>query len=458
MQGFLAKTQATAIIVRHLMGQSRIPYLPEERLRKIRDARVRRIVHYAAETVPYYRDLLRELKIDPRDIRRAEDLEHLPLVTKAFVREHADLFLSTSASGKSAIPLRTSGTSGIPLTVWHDRESFLARFAYELREKAVDIHMLGRRPGYREVAIVFPGNVGSYAASWMRENTFVPYGVRVLRLSVLEPLTQTVAAINNFRPDLLKGYGSYLEMLFKTVAARGMHMHLPRLAVYFSDQMTDKGRRLIEHDFGVPVLSRYSAVEAAKIGFECEERRGFHVHSDLTHLKIVDPAGRPAPTGEVGKVVISNLVNRGTVLINYLLGDRAALTGQLCPCGRTLPLLAALDGRSDHVIHLSSGETVPPATIWMLFEGPAHDGGDDVLQYSLIQHTRDRFELRLATANRGAFERAVPRLLSRLRDVLGTVVIETVYYKGRLSLPEGGKVRTIVSHVDGETRGKSCRC
>jgi hypothetical protein len=41
-----------------------------------------------------------------------------------------------------------------------------------------------------------------------------------------------------------------------------------------------------------------------------------------------------------GEVVVSNLVNRETVLLNYRLGDVAASLPDRCPCGRSLPLLS----------------------------------------------------------------------------------------------------------------------
>src|SRR4030067_870432 len=106
--------------------------------------------------------------------------------------------------------------------------------------------------------------------------------------------------------------------------------------------MSDGGREFFERELGIPVYSRYNAVEAFKIGFTCEERQAFHLNSDLTHVRIVDADGKPCAAGQTGEVIISNLVNRATVLLNYRLHDVAALSDELCPCGRTLALLCAL--------------------------------------------------------------------------------------------------------------------
>ena len=83
-------------------------------------------------------------------------------------------------------------------------------------------------------------------------------------------------------------------------------------------------------------MSRYNAAEAFKIGFYCEQRTGFHLHEDLCHVRIAGADGATAGPGEVGRIVISNLVNRASVLLNYPIGDLGAIAAEPCPCGRTL--------------------------------------------------------------------------------------------------------------------------
>jgi phenylacetate-CoA ligase len=69
-------------VLRLLPAQHRIPFLPREKVAALRDARIRDIVRYAAETVPHYRDLFAREGIDPREIRSASELRQLPLIDK----------------------------------------------------------------------------------------------------------------------------------------------------------------------------------------------------------------------------------------------------------------------------------------------------------------------------------------------------------------------------------------
>ena len=142
---------------------------------------------------------------------------------------------------------------------------------------------------------------------------------------------------------------------------------------YAGDTMSDAGRRLIETEFGIPVLSAYNAVVCFKIGFTCERRAGFHLHEDLCDVRVVDQAGDDVPPRERGEVVVSNLVNRATVLLNYRLGDVARLEDEPCDCGRTARRLVDLEGRVDDLIELESGEYVYPTRVWrcLLYTSPS---------------------------------------------------------------------------------------
>ncbi len=168
----------------------------------------------------------------------------------------------------------------------------------------------------------------------------------------------------------------------------------PKVVMYVGETLPAERRRWIEHELGAHVMSRYCAAEAFKIGYFCEERTGFHVHDDLCHVRVLRRDGTAADPGEAGEVVISNLVNRATVLLNYPMGDLATLSGETCRCGRSHRLLSELHGRVEDVMPLANGEHVHPRAVWSVFKGDRR-----VLQYQVVQHDLRRFELRLVTAD-----------------------------------------------------------
>ncbi len=298
--GFFAKAYGTAVVLRHLPGQRRAPYLPEERLRQARDRRVRHIVRHAARTVPYYQELFRELQLNPADIRRAEDLQKLPLIDRAVVREQHARFISTSQWGRDSVQIPTSGTSGVPLLVHHDRYSTLAQVAFDERRRAAWRAILGPSGARTILTVAFSGtSADSWGAFWA-DNMWRPAPPRSIRLYGHEPLDEVIETINRHRPEVIASHGSYLELLFRMAAARGLDVHPPKLIAYGADSMSEEGRRLIEERLGCPILSRYGAVEAPGIGFTCEQRTGFHLNVDLVHVRLIDQNGHDVPPGQSG--------------------------------------------------------------------------------------------------------------------------------------------------------------
>jgi phenylacetate-CoA ligase len=187
--------------------------------------------------------------------------------------------------------------------------------------------------------------------------------------------------------------------------------------------MSVEGRQLVETTFGVPVISRYAAAEAIRIGYFCERRTGFHLHEDLCHVEVVGPDGEPVPPGERGEVVVTDLTNRLLVLLRYRLGDFARIAPEPCGCGRSSRLLVELEGRVTDVIRLADGgDFIHPLVV----EGAVRRFGPGVLRFQLVQETRDRFRLKLVTAGEESFVQAteaiVPVLSERLRGA--TVVTE----------------------------------
>jgi phenylacetate-CoA ligase len=400
---------------------------------------VRDTVSYAAETVPYYRDLFRRNGIDPREIRTAADLERLPLVDKLELRANSARFLSTAPRARDPLSYSTTGTTGVPVEIAHDRASLLEDLAYAERERAVESRFVGKRVRYLRVSISDLGGAGNRTRAYYRRSTFAPFRPRRAALSSSAPLDQTIADVNRLQPDLIRAHGSFLELLYRTVVARGVTMHRPKVLVYGGDVMTPDGRRFIEEEVGIPVISRYNAVESFKIGFLCEERAAFHLHDDLCHVRITDSEGRAVPDGTRGEVVISNLVNRGTVLLNYRLADLATIVEGPCGCGRTTRRLSELEGRLSEIVQLADGTLIVPVAVWQVVKP-----FQEVIRYQLVQIEPECFELSLVTADEASFGRCAGPLSAAMSRLLGGAPVEA-FYREPATAADLGKFKRVIA-------------
>jgi phenylacetate-CoA ligase len=440
----LKRYLGSLVISAHLPGQRRIPFQPRRRLEELRDRRIRRMVRYAARAVPYYRDLFVREAIDPRSIRGAGDLGKLPILEKDLVRSRPGLFLAAGPASRGALRFLTSGSTGKRMAIWHDRRSLLANMAYGEREREPLIRVCGTfRP--RELYVGYETSTFKEVTRFYAENTWMP--VRPLRRFVsLRETAENVAQIMNAeRPDILVGYGGWIDLFFKTVAARTIRLEPPKMVMYMGEALPGGAREFIEERFGIPILSRYNAVEAFKIGYYCEARTGFHLHEDLCHVRIVGPDGKDVAPGASGRIVITNLVNRASVLINYPIGDCAALRTEACSCGRTFRVLSELEGRVEDILLLADGRSVHPRAVWQVFKDDP-----EVLQYQLLQRGRRAFDLILSTTGESALRRAAHRSLPALQELLGPDAEIAVRRRDEISSSPGAKFRAVASISPGD--------
>jgi len=443
------RLRGSLVVAAHLRGQRRAPFLPRAHIEARRDRAVRRVVAYAAHTVPYYRELFRRERIDPRGIRGAADLDALPLLDPRAVREDPGRYTSDSRRARGSLTFR-SGSVVRPLELRHDPRSLLANIAYGERERAPVVELCGGALRPRELHIGYENSNFRQVLDFYATHTRLPRPRRE-QLSMSASFDEVVAAINRVRPELLTAYGGFLDAFFRTLTARRIEIHPPRVVMYVGETLPAERRDWIEQELGARVMSRYCATETFKIGYFCEERTGFHLHDDLCHVRIVRPDGSDAPPGRQGEVVISNLVNHGTVLLNYPMGDLATLRDEACSCGRRHRLLSELHGRVEDLLRLANGEHLHPRAVWSVFKDDR-----DVLQYQLVQHDLRRFELKLVTTQEDAFPQSRDRAVRELRRLLGEdAQIETSLHAqlGRDERQKTGKFRAVESRVAATPRG-----
>lgn len=433
----------TASLALRGRGQSRFPFLDPDEIRSARDRAVRRTIDYAWRSVPWYQEAMRDRGLRPEDLRTAEDLARLPLLESRDLQVRPDALASTGHRSDRCLTLRSGGSTGAPHGVRYDPGALIANVAHGERDRVLVARHVGRWAGYRQLSFAPPSASGPEIQAFVTERTIRPAGVRIERrtASVFDDFEASAARIDRERPDVVQGYGSYIGPLFRHIAADGRRRHRPWVVTYSSDGLPETDRALIEKELGIPVLGRYQAVEALRIAFQCGAGPWMHVNEDLYPVRIVDEAGNTVPDGEPGQVVISNLVNRATVLLNYRLGDRARRLPGTCPCGRTLPRISLPEGRLDDWVALPSGEALHPQAVRSLFTGEV-----GVWEYQVIQETPTRFRVNLVVDPEADREELGRKVESKFAIRLGPGTNVDIAFVGALTRTPGGKVRGFMRH------------
>ena len=423
--------------------ESQFDDLPE--IEKRQDRLLRSMVKHAYETVPYYRRTMRERRITPSDIRNRNDLDKMPLVKKEDIRSDPSQFHSRSFRDDQCLTLRSSGSgTEKPLSVRHDVDGLLTYLALTQRWNYPINRILRKRFGIRQIYISASSRQGSHITKSVinfSKSLILPRLVRRISFySVSDPVRKNLDRLNDEQPDILSSQGSYFEILTRYAKENGEQLHAPKVVTFYADHLKESVRETLEKT-GSQVFGLYGAAEALGIGYECKSHSGYHVNSDFYVVDIMSSDGGLASDNEIGHVVVTDLTNKAMPIINYELGDVAALQGCRCSCGARLPLLGKLVGRLQDCMKLPCGRLLSPNAVRDFFAET-----DDVKQYQIVQEsfTKIRVKLVVEELKRNEVERAVRAGLEML---LGKEPEIDFQYVEGIEMPRSGKIRTVISEI-----------
>ena len=157
-------------------------------------------------------------------------------------------------------------------------------------------------------------------------------------------LAEFYTALLRWRPRFIQAYARSAVLFARYLQARGLTPHRPHGIVTSAEVLEEDERRLLEDVFGCPVFNRYGCREVSVIASECSAHSGLHIMAEGLYVEIETPAG-PAAPGEMGAILVTDLLNRAMPLIRYRIGDLGAWAKGTCLCGRGLPRLERVAGR-----------------------------------------------------------------------------------------------------------------
>src|SRR5262249_8373738 len=146
------------------------------------------------------------------------------------------------------------------------------------------------------------------------------------------------------RPRFVLAYARAAVLFARWAEARDLRLHRPDAVLTSAEVLEEDERAVIERAFGCRVFNRYGCREVSVIASECDAHDGLHVMAEGLYVELETPTG-PARPGEMGSVLVTDLLNPAMPLVRYRIGDMASWAPGRCACGRGLPRLAKVSGR-----------------------------------------------------------------------------------------------------------------
>lgn len=393
---------------------------------------LKRVVSFAYDRIPYYRERFDAAHITPRDIQTLADIKKLPTLTRADIKANYEKLLPKGTDPKKLLFRTTGGSTGDPLVIFSDMH-------FVSRDRANTLYYLGVagvNPYHYKSVRLYGDRVpeklvrrGVYWYNSHKGNQLVMSCYHITASTV----RSYVDAINAFRPEYIHSRPSALYTLAR-------HMHeakltlLKPLRTLFCDGeiLYDYQRALIEKVFGARLYLTYGHTEGAVVGISCPRSHLLHFLPQVGILEILDRKDRSiSKEGGRGEMVVTGFNNDLMPLIRYRTQDMAIGTKKTCPCDRHYQMVKKVEGRLQDYIIDTHGSVVPLAPAIFNYNDMDWTG---VSEFKIEQREKGKLRIQVQLhldAHKAAVKR---RLTARLPKIFGPgfslqiIFVDTISY------------------------------
>lgn len=412
-------------------------WLEPEAIARLQLGNLRRFLSDVDQHVPCYRKFFAEHGFSPQDIGGLDDIQKLPLTDKSFIRANLEQLKAPDAADLARF--NTGGSSGEPLIFYIGKR----RISHDVAAKWRATRWWGVDLGDPEI-VVWGSPIELGAQDRIRQMRD-----RLLRTTLLpafemskKKLDQFIEQICRIRPKMLFGYPSALSHIATHAESQGTKLDRLGIRVAFvtSERLYDHQREKIEAVFGCPVANGYGGRDAGFIAHQCPQG-GMHITAEDILVEIIDKNGKVLPKGEAGEIVVTHLATRDFPFIRYRTGDVGVLDTDICSCGRGLPLLKDIQGRTTDFVIAQDGTVLHGlALIYVLRDQPG------VKEFKIVQQSLERTEIQIVREE-GYRHDSEMVIREVFRKRLGENVKINIEYRNEIEKEQSGKFRYVVSKV-----------
>jgi phenylacetate-CoA ligase len=412
----------------------------EENLRIQKD-KLFKLLKHAYENSPYYHRIMKEKGVNPDQDRITEILTKLPILTKNIIRKEFDQLKAVNVDKK--FKKNTSGGStgeqAIFLQDWGYLEKSISAemMFYEwagLKEAQKLVKIWGAENEYLQNSKGIAGLKRKYFDNVHLLNSFMMSD---------ENLTDYAAYINKIKPKVIEGYVQSIHEFAEYLDRKKIRIYSPKGIITSAGTLYPYMKEKVEKVFGCPIFNRYGSREVSGVAYSCNKTNHLHLNVFNQYIEILDDNLNPCHPGEPGEIYITNLNNYIMPLIRYKIGDVAVWSGEkTCACGRGLPLLERIVGRTGCMIRTEKGviDSTALTTSFYYYES--------IKRYQFIQKTMKHFVIIIERAQKGKWDDDKMKLETKLKQLLGESINVEFDIVEKILPSKSGKYLYYINELD----------
>ena len=408
-------------------------------LRELQEEKLRALIKHAYKNVPYYRRIFEERGLTDKDIQTTEDLQKLPVLTKDDVRQSFPDLMAEDFNKRKAFLNTTGGSTGEPLKYYVGMDVASITWAGMFRGWG----WAGYKLGDKRAAIAGSSLVTDKPTFKMRARNIIERNLKLTALDMSERIMNSYAErLRKYRPLFIRGYPSVLYRFADYLNMKGINDIQPKAVFVTAEMLLPQQRKVIEAQFGCRVFDNYGAYDGGPQAMECSEHCGFHISAEKAIMEFVDENKKPVPPGCSGEILATDLHNYSMPFIRYAVDDRGTLAEEQCPCGRGLPLVKYLEGRTTDIITFSDGSTVPGPVLVDLFQKFQY-----IKQYQVIENAMDKLLIKLVKRE-GYTDKDTEHFLSTVKAHLSERAKIEMEFVDEIPTTRAGKHKFVISRIN----------
>lgn len=422
----------------------RSQWWPPAEIERHQFRQLERLAAHAVRTVPWYADRSRYGALFEPGPITVERWRRVPILTRADVQSAGDRLHSRAvpAAHGQVIRAATSGSTGQPVKLLKTPMSQLFGQASQLRH-----HLWHRHDLTASLAVItrdYSGHArypeGRRYEAWRGPEAVVYRTGPAFELDIHSSIAEQAEWLQRLAPRHLLTYPSNLLFLGRHCLEHGIR--LPSLAAIstLGEVVGAEVRAVCRMAFGLGLDDQYGAVDAGAIASQCPDYAHHHVQAQNLYLEVVNATGEPCRLGETGRIVATPLHNFAMPLIRYALGDHGELGGP-CACGRGLPVLRQILGRTRNMVTLPSGELR-----WATLESERFAAIEPLRQIQTVQKSIEQLEARVV-AQRPLTAVEEAKLKGLICVALGHDFTVTIAYRDAIPRSASGKFEEFLSEM-----------
>lgn len=389
--------------------------------------------------VPYYQKIYLDLgrpEINPENA--VEVLKKFPILDKSILRNnHNDLknpyvnsFIKNTSGGSTGEPvifLQSDDYIDHAPTLYTDG---LAGFTLGFKT----IYLWGSENEILQISSGLRRKIGNILLRRTYLNTFLVKATDMDRF---------IQIINKAKPDIIIAYVQSAYDLAQHIKRNNLKIYSPKSIILSAGTLFPDHRNLIEEVFLTKTYNRYGSREVGHIAMECDHQAGLHLTIFNNYIEILDSTGKDVQAGQEGEVIVTQFHNRVMPLIRYRIGDRAVKQEKSCVCGRGIPVIGHVTGRTVNIFTTRNGSKVDGEYFTHLFYFV-----ENVQKFQVIQETYERIIINIQTLNHKPLQPSVEQDITRkIKKVMGENCMVIFKYYDELYPTKSGKFLYTISLV-----------